>query len=134
MAQPAPQRPTAAGTIYRSGRSTPVDSTSLLTVLLRGIADRDCDSFATLYATLAPALWSDVVDGGFSPADADAVLATTFLAVWQLARFDVDDDTQFVEWLRRSIGRRCAERRMRGTASGAATAGTDTAWRQAAEQ
>src|ERR1051326_7057468 len=122
MAQPAPQRPTAAGTIYRSGRSTPVDSTSLLTVLLRGIADRDCDSFATLYATLAPALWSDVVDGGFSPADADAVLATTFLAVWQLARFDVDDDTQFVEWLRRAPARRPAHPPGAGAAAAGASA------------
>jgi hypothetical protein len=134
MAQPVPPHAARTGTIYRSTRSMPVESDSVLTVLLRGVADRDCEAFAKLYATLAPSLWSDVVAGGFSPADADAVLASTFLDLWQLARFEVDDDAQFVAWIRGSVGRRCAERRMRGSISGPPATGTDARWWHAAER
>ena len=112
MAQPIPQRPMTPGTTYRSSRSVPADQ-GVLTALLRGVAERDRDAFATLYTTLAPGLWREVVDGGFTTADADAVLATTFVEVWRLASLHVDDDAQVVDWIRRSVGRRCAERRHR---------------------
>jgi len=135
MAQPIPQRSPTPGTTYRSSRSVPTDQSTVLTALLRGVANRDRDAFAQLYATLAPALWREVVDSGFSTADADAVLATTFVEVWQLASMQIDNDAQVVDWIRRSVGRRCAERRyrMREPASRPSDA-QDPSWRHTAVQ
>jgi DNA-directed RNA polymerase specialized sigma24 family protein len=91
----------------------PTDQSTILTALLRGVADRDRDAFAAFYATLAPALWREVIDGGLSAMDADAVIATTFIEVWQMASVHIGNDMQIVDWIRRSVGRRCAERRYR---------------------
>jgi DNA-directed RNA polymerase specialized sigma24 family protein len=87
------------------------DRASYLLSLARRIPQGDRDAFADLYDVLSAQVLADITATGLGPQDADAVATSTFVEVWQLARFHVVNDVDVTAWLAAIVTRRCFERR-----------------------
>jgi DNA-directed RNA polymerase specialized sigma24 family protein len=83
---------------------------------LHGLVDRiatgDRAAFRRLYALLARPVWRDAIQTVPHPIDARAVMRSTFLEVWHMARYHVGAaDVDSRPWIAAVTARRAADRR-----------------------
>jgi RNA polymerase sigma-70 factor (ECF subfamily) len=95
------------------------DSSRLHDLVVR-IAAGDRSAFRTLYASLAMRVWRDVSRLMPLPDDSQAVTRSTFIEVWHLARYRLDDDdvTDTDAWIAAIAARKVEERLDAGVARG----------------
>jgi DNA-directed RNA polymerase specialized sigma24 family protein len=88
--------------------------------LVVGIAAGDRSAFRTLYANLAMQVWRDVSRSMPQPVDSQAVTRSTFIDVWHLARYHLDDDggTDTVAWIAAIAAQKVEQRLRAGVARG----------------
>ena len=85
--------------------------------LVARIADGDRSAFRTLYASLAMQVWRDVSRSMPYPVDSQAVTRSTFVEVWHLARYHLDDGgTDTDAWIAAITVQKVAERLRAGLA------------------
>jgi hypothetical protein len=94
-----------AGTLYQSTRSRPFRATTILGLLVRGMAAGDRDALADLHAALAIDMLAAVVAIGVAQPDADGLVASAFVEIWQTAWQHTD--AHAADWVAKIVHRRC---------------------------
>jgi len=100
-----------SGTLYRSTRSIPFRGETILGLLVRGMAAGDRGALADLHAALAADMLAAVVATGVTRPEAQELVASAFVEIWNDARRHTDGHV--THWLATIVYRRCFDQHHR---------------------
>jgi hypothetical protein len=93
------------GTLYRSTQSRPFGATTILGLLVRGMADGDRDALARLHSALARDMLAAVIGAGVDRPVAEEMVASAFVEIWQCATQHTGGGA--ADWIATIVYRRC---------------------------